>query len=100
MKKKYILEKSDNKQKKYKISNGKTINFGAKGYTDFTINKNPKKKSQYIARHKVRENWTKSGIDTAGFWAKHILWSKPSLSESIKSAEKRFNINIINRINK
>ena len=44
MKKKYILEKSNRKDKKLMVKNGKTIHFGAKGYTDYTINKNPNKK--------------------------------------------------------
>ena len=44
--KKYILEKSNRKDKKLMVKNGKTIHFGAKGYTDYTINKNPNKKKK------------------------------------------------------
>ena len=53
------------------------------------------KKKRYIARHKVRENWEKSGIKTAGFWSKHLLWSEPTLTGSIKKIENKFNVNII-----
>lgn len=68
----------------------KTVKFGAKGYTDFTKNKDEVIKNRYIARHKTREDWTKSGVDTAGFWAKHLLWSKPSIQESLKDVKSKY----------
>ena len=73
---------------------GKTIHFGQKGASDFTINKNPNRKANYIARHKKREDWTKSGIKTAGFWSKHLLWNLPTLQSSIKDTENKFNVDI------
>jgi len=95
---KYILKKSNRKDKKYMVLiDNKKIHFGQKGFTDYTINKKPEKKDLYISRHKKRENWNKSGIETAGFWAKHILWNKPTLRESISDTEKKFNINIIKK---
>ena len=79
---KYILEKGSG-GKKWKVSGeGKTIQFGAEGYEDFTTSKSENKKSAYIARHKKNEDWNKSGIESAGFWAKHLLWNKPTLSAS------------------
>ena len=90
----YTLEKSKSKNKKFKISNGKTINFGDTRYDDFTLHKNPNRKKLYLARHKKRENWNKSGINTAGFWSKHLLWNKKTLNKSIKNIEDRFRINI------
>lgn len=90
----YTLEKSKSKNKKFKISNGKTINFGDSRYDDFTLHKNPNRKKLYLARHKKRENWNKSGINTAGFWSKHLLWNKKTLNKSIKNIEDRFRINI------
>lgn len=49
---------------------------------------------RYVRRHKDAEDWTKKGIDTPGFWAKHILWNQPSMEASIKDTEKRFGIRI------
>jgi hypothetical protein len=90
-----ILKKSTNPDKKYMVTLGnKTVHFGAKGYSDYTIHKNRDRMLRYENRHKKRENWTKSGIETAGFWSKWILWNKPSLLVSIKDTEKRFNIKI------
>ncbi len=94
----FILQKSYLPSKKLQatdISTGKTIHFGAAGYSDFTLSKDKQKKANYIARHKPRENWTKTGIDTPGFWARHILWNKPTLEDSIKSTEKKFDIKIL-----
>lgn len=93
----YTLSKSKSKNKKFKITNGKTINFGDNRYEDFTKHKDPNRKRLYILRHKKREDWTKSGIDTAGFWSKHILWNKNTLNKSIKDTENRFNIDIIKK---
>ena len=93
----YTLTKSKSKNKKWNIKNGNSINFGQEGYSDFTINKDPKRKKLYIARHRKREDWTKTGLDTAGFWSKNLLWNKNTLSKSIKDTENRFNIDIIKK---
>jgi len=96
-----ILQKSDLSDKKYMVTVGsKTVNFGAKGYSDYTIHKDEERMHRYENRHKKRENWKKSGITTAGFWSKWILWNKPSFIGSIKDTEKRFNIKIINKTKK
>lgn len=90
----YLL-KSQNPNKKFKVLVGlKTIHFGSKGMSDYTINKDPQRKHLYIKRHKTRENWSRSGIKTAGFWSRWLLWNKPTIDESIKDIEKRFNVKI------
>jgi len=94
------LEKSDKKDKKYKVTiikndiHLKHIYFGAAGYSDYTKHKDKQRMERYNIRHKTRENWTKSGILTAGFWSKWILWSKPSLKDAKSYTEKKFNITI------
>ena len=96
------LTKSNLKDKKWKVviddnKSKKTIHFGAKGYSDYTIHKNKSRMEKYTARHSKRENWNRDGIKTAGFWAKWLIWNKPSLTDSIKDIEKRFNVDIIYR---
>ena len=73
----------------------KTIHFGAVGMSDYTKHKDKDRMRLYEQRHKTRENWTISGVNTAGFWAKWILWNRPSLNESIKATSKKFNIKIV-----
>lgn len=98
----YILEKSSRNDKKFMITTppnmntgrSKTIHFGASGMSDYNIHKDPERMKRYEIRHQKRENWTKSGINTAGFWSKWILWNQPSLTSSIKDTERRFGIKI------
>jgi hypothetical protein len=82
----------DGKHKYYIITNdNKKVYFGASGYEHYTIHKNPKRKELYIKRHsKMNENWTKSGINTAGFWSRWLLWNKPTIKESYEDIKKRF----------
>ena len=99
------LKKSSKSDKKYmviihvdksksKSNSKKTIHFGAKDYSDYTKHKDPERKQRYITRHKKTENWKKSGIESAGFWSRWILWNKPTFKGSITDTEKRFNIKI------
>lgn len=94
---KVVISQSDKKGKKMKAvftdtktNKKKTIHFGAKGMSDFTIHKDPKRKERYLKRHKVNENWNKP--DTAGALSRWILWNKPTLSASIKDFKTRFKL--------
>ena len=90
-----VISKSTNKNKKYDVVvDGKKISFGAATYSDYTIHKDPERKERYIARHKTNEDWNKSGIKTAGYWSKHLLWSKDTLQKSIDDISKKHNLNI------
>jgi len=97
------VSKSERAGKKYKIvlvyddNKTKTIHIGSAEHSDYTEHKDPERKSRYIARHKAREDWTKSGIATAGYWAKHLLWNQPSISASIKDIATRHNLKIDRR---
>ena len=88
----YPYPAHDNKHKYYFIaSSGNKVYFGAKGYGDFTIHKDPARTKRCIDRHKsMGENRTKSGIDTAGFWARWLLWNKPTIEVSYNDIKKRF----------
>jgi protein required for attachment to host cells len=88
-----IVKKSDKTGKKYMavIDGKKTIHFGQAGASDFTIHKDLERKQRYINRHKKRESW--DNPETAGFWAKNLLWNKETLKESINDINKKYNIN-------
>ena len=87
-----VITKSKKSDKKYdaRIDGTKTVSFGQKGASDFTKHKNTDRKERYIDRHKKNEDWTKSGVKTAGFYSKHVLWNKPTIKESIDDINKRF----------
>ena len=90
---KYFPYKSDKPNKKYYIitNDNKKVYFGAAGYSDFTIHKDEERKLRYIKRH-INENWTKSGINSAGFWSRWLLWNLPTITASYQDIKKRFNI--------
>ena len=86
-----ILKPSTRKDKKFMvIIDNKKVHFGAKGMSDYTIHKDPKRKERYIARHRKNENWTDP--TTAGFWSRWLLWNKPTLRGSKIDISRRFNI--------
>ena len=91
---KYHPYKSDKQGKKYYIitQNNKKVYFGASGYSDFTHHKDEQRKQRYINRHKNNENWSKSGIDTAGFWSRWLLWNLPTIKTSYEDIRRKFNI--------
>ena len=87
----YILSKSKNKLKKWSLSDGnRTVNFGAEGYEDYTIHKDAARKQRYIDRHSKNEDWNKSGIETAGWLSRFILWEKPNLQQAVKNASNKY----------
>ena len=87
----YPYAANDGKHKYYIITeSGRKVYFGATGYSDFTIHKDEARKERYITRHKNKENWTKSGIDTAGFWSRWYLWNKPTKQQSYNYIKSHF----------
>jgi len=93
----FYLSSSRRTDKKFdvKLPDDKIISFGARGYEDYTIHKDSARKRRYIQRHRNGEIWTISGIETAGFWSRWILWNKPTLGESVRATERRFGIKIV-----
>ena len=90
----YFPYKSDKPNKKYYIitSNNKKIYFGQESASDFTIHKDEERKQRYINRHKANEKqyWNKSGIDTASFWSRFLLWEKPTINESYQYIKNKY----------
>ena len=97
-KKKYVsvVITPSQRDKKYKAvlkdnkGETKTLHFGAKGMSDYTIHKDANRKERYLARHKKNENWNVP--DTPGSLSRWILWNKTSFKESVKDYKNRFNL--------
>jgi len=90
-----VITKSPDRKKKFRatLENGRTVDFGARGFSDYTKHKTPSRMRSYVLRHGGRipkriiaerdpkkiqnlmltvnmsdkENWKMSGVDTAGF---------------------------------
>ena len=93
------LEKLSGDKKKYMVvlkhnvkgvDKEKTIKFGESRAEDYTIHKDDERKKLYIARHENNENWTKSGVATAGFWSRWLLWNKKTINASLNDIKKTF----------
>lgn len=87
----YIV-KSPLKTKKYRamFSDGKHTDFGAAGYTDFTLSGGDTKlRERYLNRHKNNENW--NDPRSAGALSRWILWGQSSsIAENVRSFNMRF----------
>jgi hypothetical protein len=116
------IKKSPNPKKKFRANfeDGSHVDFGAQGYSDYTIHKNPMRMRLYVQRHggeisksllseidpravqnkmlKVsksdKEYWSKNGIKSAGFWSRWFLWSFPNYGQAKNFIEKKFKIKI------
>ena len=89
------IDKSDKKDKKlvakfqFRDGKRKPTDFGAKGYSDFTIHKNPNRKAKYLVRHNS-EDW--EDFTTAGALSRWILWNEPDLNLSFNNYLARFSL--------
>ena len=91
-----VISPSTRTTKKYQavIDGRKTIHFGSSSHSDFTRHKDTERKQRYINRHRKNEDWTKSGVETAGFYSRWVTWHKPTIEKSIEDLNNRFkNIN-------
>ena len=114
------LKKSPRLDKKFRVTfeNGRFVDFGARGYSDYTLHKNPMRMRSYVTRHggfvphmvqkqtdpklvhvnmldvtkSDTENWGKTGIYTAGFWSRWLLWSQPTMESAKKTMTKKFGL--------
>lgn len=101
---------------------GRYVDFGGRGYSDYTLHKTPERMRLYVQRHggsipgsvlkesrpgKIqsgmlavntsrKELWTAAGVGTAGFWSRWLLWSYPTLDDAKKFISKRFKIKFTN----
>jgi hypothetical protein len=91
------LEKSNNLKKKFVAifydqdkKKVKTTYFGSAGMSDYTINKDDKRKQLYLDRHKKNENW--NDFTSAGSLSRFLLWNEKTLESSFKYYLNKFNL--------
>ena len=69
---------------------GKTYHFGAPGAQTYLEHKDEKIKSNWIKRHRVREDWTRVNPGSLSRW---LLWGDhTSLKKNIEDFRKRYGI--------
>ena len=86
-----ILYKARDKVHKFMavFPDGKVVRFGRLGYSDYTKHKDKERMKRYLGRHRKRENWTRSGAKTAGFWSRWLLWSSPNFNTALKITKRK-----------
>ena len=107
MKDKYYLFRSNKPSKKFVMlmpTQNHIHFFGSSSHRDYILMNDPESK-YYEPDHNTREHVKynyhkrhlkeKGGVHTASSMSKIILWGRPSLTESIKSYEKKFNVSVI-----
>ena len=88
---KIIPSKAKDKRYTAIFDDGKKINFGSKGATTYIDSATEKTKDAYLARHKVREDW--SNPKTPGALSRHLLWGPTkSIRENVKKFKNKFNL--------
>lgn len=115
--------RSPNPKKKFRaiLEDGRTVDFGARGYSDYTKHKNPSRMRSYVLRHggqiprrvmeeedprKIqkfmlnvttsdKEDWKLGGVDSAGFWSRWYLWSYPTFGGVRRFMKKKYSITIV-----
>ncbi len=68
----------------------KTVSFGAKGMSDFTIHKDPTRRQNYLRRHAPREDW--NNPTTPGALSRWLLWNEPTFAASLAEYRRRFKL--------
>ena len=117
------IVRSPNSKKKFRaiLEDGKTVDFGARGYSDYTKHKTPSRMRSYVLRHggqipkriiaerdptriqnlmldvnrSDKEDWKMSGINGAGFWSRWYLCSFPTTGGVKRFMSNRFGIQIV-----
>jgi len=82
---KYVALVVDDNNKQHKVR------FGLKGYSDLLHHKDFERRDRYIQRHQAREDWSKSGRLTPGFYSRWILWgNSTSLEQNIAEVRRKY----------
>jgi hypothetical protein len=87
----FKIVKSNTKNKRFTaIINNKKISFGSSIGSTYIDHGDEVKRTNYIARHKVNEDWTKIN---AGSLSRFILWGdSPDINVNIANYKKKFGL--------
>jgi len=99
--KKIILEKSNKKDKRFKVTmknfqnmNDHSHDFGSKGAKTYIDSRTDQEKKNWFSRHKDDKGF--NNIHSGIFYSKNLLWGdNKSLKKNIKDLEKKLNAKII-----
>ena len=92
----YVIANSRRRGKRYVvipigIEGARIVHFGSSEHDNYTIHKDDARKLRYLQRHS-NEDW--EDLNSAGAWARYILWNYKTIPRSIRDMEDKFGIKI------
>ena len=80
----YISESArPDKKGMAKAEGHRTVHFGQRGASDYTLHHDDARRQAYIARHGSREDWGRTGVMTPGWLSRHPVGeAEPPCSHS------------------
>jgi hypothetical protein len=71
----------------------KTVHFGAKGYEDFPLHKDPERAERYRTRHAkdLTTEAAKTGM-SPGALSYYVLWTAPDMAQGIRNFKNRYKL--------
>jgi len=97
---KAYIKSSPRDDKRYRVVMSKdgsqhSHDFGKPGATTYKDGASEDKRKNYLKRHsQMGEDWTQSGIHSAGFWSRWLLWEKRTLRGAAKHIQDKFNLKV------
>jgi len=86
-----VNAKNPAKKWRAEFSDGKNVEFGATGYTDFTLSKDKEQRDRYRARH-AKDLLVDDPI-TPAYLSYYILWGNSTdMGRNIASYKRKFNL--------
>lgn len=64
-------------------------------YDDFTTGGD---RDAYLKRHATNEDWSLSGIESAGFWSRWVLWEGLTYAAALRALSRQTGIHVVNDI--
>ena len=93
----YILSDSPKKNKRFRITmQDHSHDFGSDVGKTFIDHNDTSKKKSWVARHSTNKNYNSK--HSAIYHSKQLLWTKPTLAQSIRAYEAKHKVKIINKV--
>lgn len=91
---KIVLEESPRKDKKWRaiFSDGKKVDFGARGMLDFTQHQDQLRKQRFLQRFNILIQKYKNDPQAAMTLSAFLLWNRSTIKASLKDYKQHFGL--------
>ena len=93
----YVLSDSPKKNKRFRITmQDHHHDFGSDVGKTYVDHQDTKKKLAWVKRHSTNKNYNSK--HSAIYHSKQLLWTKPTLAQSIRAYEAKHKVKVINKV--